>query len=259
MPDRFTIDELAHETAVTARTIRAYQSQGLLPPPELRGRTGYYSPEHAARLRLIREMREDGFGLEAIKRRLQRSPGTNQEMLGFRDALRSPFEREEPVVMSEDDIVGAFGGERNGPAFQKAEQLGILVSLGAGRYEVTSPSLIRAGAQTTALGVPLEASMELLERLAEHADGAAEAFVALFLEHVWRPYEEEGEPAERWPLIQEALAQLRPLAAETLLAVFAPRMSAAVNRALRAEIRRELDEDRLGPSVQTGRKSGESS
>ena len=28
-----TIDELAHETGMTARNIRAHQSRGLLPPP----------------------------------------------------------------------------------------------------------------------------------------------------------------------------------------------------------------------------------
>ena len=62
-----TIDELARETGMTVRNIRAHQSRGLLPPPEVRARTGYYGPEHVARLRLIQELQGNGYNLAAIK------------------------------------------------------------------------------------------------------------------------------------------------------------------------------------------------
>ena len=45
-----TIDELARKIGMTVRNVRAHQSRGLLPPPTLRGRTGYYGKEHVARL-----------------------------------------------------------------------------------------------------------------------------------------------------------------------------------------------------------------
>ena len=48
---------------MTVRNIRAHQSRGLLPPPEVRARTGYYGPEHVARLRLIHDMQAEGFNL----------------------------------------------------------------------------------------------------------------------------------------------------------------------------------------------------
>src|SRR5436305_1141119 len=51
-----TIDELARRSGMTVRNIRAHQSRGLLPPPEIEGRTGFYGPEHVARLELIAEM-----------------------------------------------------------------------------------------------------------------------------------------------------------------------------------------------------------
>ena len=66
--DELTIDTLAQRTGMTVRNIRAHQSRGLLPPPEVRARTGYYGPEHVARLELIREMQVDGYNLEAIRR-----------------------------------------------------------------------------------------------------------------------------------------------------------------------------------------------
>ena len=51
---------------MTVRNIRAHQSRGLLPAPQVRGRTGFYGPEHEARIDLIRELQADGFKLEAI-------------------------------------------------------------------------------------------------------------------------------------------------------------------------------------------------
>jgi DNA-binding transcriptional MerR regulator len=41
-----TIDELAHVSGMPSRTIRFYNTQGMLPPPTMRGRVAYYSEEH---------------------------------------------------------------------------------------------------------------------------------------------------------------------------------------------------------------------
>src|SRR5437667_12071631 len=91
-----TIDELARESGMTVRNIRAHQSRGLLPPPEVRARTGYYGPEHVERLRLIREMQTEGFNLRAIKRLLDSSNGAGGEQaLDFGRALLASFAEEE--------------------------------------------------------------------------------------------------------------------------------------------------------------------
>jgi hypothetical protein len=53
---------------------------------------------------------------------------------------------------------------------------------------------------------------------------------------VWKPFEEAGRPAERWPEVFEALERLRPLAAESMLATFQIVMTERVERALGREI-----------------------
>ena len=63
----FTIDELARASETTVRNIRAYQDRGLLPPPELRGRKGYYFNSHLARLRVISGLLDRGYSLNSIK------------------------------------------------------------------------------------------------------------------------------------------------------------------------------------------------
>ena len=69
-----TIDELARRTGMTVRNIRAHQSRGLIPPPQVRARTGYYGPDHVARIELIQELQADGYSLDLI-RRILRSAG----------------------------------------------------------------------------------------------------------------------------------------------------------------------------------------
>src|SRR3954471_16895827 len=89
-----TIDELAQRTSMTVRNIRAHQSRGLVPPPEVRGRTGYYGAEHIARIELIRELQSEGFNLESIRRLLSDTGSITDEVLRFTRALRQPFEDE---------------------------------------------------------------------------------------------------------------------------------------------------------------------
>ncbi len=71
---------------------------GLLPPPEVRGRTGYYGAEHVARVELVQELQADGFNLAAIRRLLDRAGGSSAEVLRFTRAARS-FEEEAPAVI----------------------------------------------------------------------------------------------------------------------------------------------------------------
>jgi DNA-binding transcriptional MerR regulator len=61
-----TIDELASSTGTTSRNIRSFQSLGLLDPPTLRGRTGYYGPQHQQILEAILHLQAQGFTLQSL-------------------------------------------------------------------------------------------------------------------------------------------------------------------------------------------------
>jgi MerR HTH family regulatory protein len=47
-----TIDQLATRARMTVCNVRSHASRGLLPLPQLRGRTAYYGADHVARLQL---------------------------------------------------------------------------------------------------------------------------------------------------------------------------------------------------------------
>ncbi len=67
-----TIDELAHISGMPSRTIRFYNTQGMLPPPTMRGRVAYYGEEHLLVLNIIKELKEQqNLPLETIKQMLE--------------------------------------------------------------------------------------------------------------------------------------------------------------------------------------------
>jgi DNA-binding transcriptional MerR regulator len=238
-----TVDELAQRTGMTVRNIRAHQSRGLLPPPEVRGRTGYYGPEHVARIELIRELQADGFNLESIRRLLEGAGGSSEEVLRFTRALRAPFEDEQPQIVPADELARRWG-TTDPKLLARAEKLGIVRPLSDGNFEEPSPRLARASAELAALGVPPETALDVAAEIRRHAEGVAGAFVELFLDEVWKPFERAGRPRERWPEVRESLERLRPLAAESLLAVFQLTMSEAVEQAFGRELDRRASKNR---------------
>lgn len=214
---------------MTVRNIRAHQSRGLLPPPLLRGRTGYYGPEHVARLELIQEMQNEGFNLELIKRLIDGSGGSSSDVLRFKQQLARPFADEQPAQIGIAELIAEWG-TADPSMLLKALSLGLIRQLPDGRFEVPSPRLAKAGRELQRLGVPLERSLEFTATVREHADRLAQIYVDLFLDTVWTPFEEAGRPDDGWPAVQDALERLQPLASESLLAVFGMAMRAATDR-----------------------------
>lgn len=233
-----TIDELARETGMTVRNIRAHQSRGLLPPPDVRARTGYYGPEHVARVKLIQEMQADGFNLASIQRLLEGASGAVEEALGFKRAALAPFVEEEPEFATLEELDARLGGAVDQRSLRQAEKLGLVRPLGDGRYEIPSPTLLRAGEELIDLGVPLRHALAVAERINRHSRAIAEAFVRLFVQDVVGPLDKRGsaEP-EEWERVREAVERLRPLATEALVAGFQQTMTRAVERSFSSAIR----------------------
>jgi DNA-binding transcriptional MerR regulator len=235
-----TIDELARRTGMTARNIRAHQSRGLVPPPEVRGRTGYYGDEHISRIELIKELQADGFNLESIRKLLEGAGGSSAEVLNFSRTLRAPFEDEQPEIVAAEELAERWGGELDERLMARAEKLGLFRDLGDGQYEVLSPRLQRAGEQLAELGVPPEVALDVAAQVRTSARRVARVFIDLFMESVWTPFNEAGRPEEEWPKVREALERLRPLASDALLAIFQQVMSETVEEVTGREIQRGL-------------------
>jgi len=235
---RLTIDQLAQTAGLTVRNVRNYQSRGLIPPPEVQGRVGYYGTEHLARLQLIREMQAQGFNLAAIAHLLEQARGSGEEVLGFTRSLMAPFETEAPEIVEYADLLERLGGDVDPELIAKAEKLGLVVSIDGDCFEAPSPTLLAAGERLVALGVPLETALEMMDKLRRDTKRIAQTFVQIFLEFIWKPFDDAGRPESDWPQVRAALDQLRPLASEALTAAFQPTMTRAVEVAFGKELDR---------------------
>ena len=252
-----TIDELARRTGMTVRNIRAHQSRGLVPPPEVRGRTGFYGDDHVSRIELIQELQADGFNLESIRKLLEGAGGSSSEVLNFSRTLRAPFEDEQPEILDEQEMAERWGGPLDARLMARTEKLGLLRDLGDGRYEILSPRLQRAGLELAELGVPPEVALEVVSQVRTSARRVARVFIELFLENVWKPFNEAGRPEEEWPKVRDALERLRPLASEALLVIFQQVMSETVEEVTGREIQRGLTAP-TGGSGRSRRRRGRS-
>jgi DNA-binding transcriptional MerR regulator len=238
--NQLTIEQLAAETGMSVRNIRAHQARGLLAPPEVRLRVGYYGPEHVAQLRLIRELQNDGFNLTGIKRLLEDSQGTAERLLRFRQALSSA-EAPETLTLAELGRRFRVNASEAPEVLSKAERLGVLVPAGEDAYEVPSPSLLAVAEEVVGRGVSVRSTLAILEEIQRHVDSVSKSFVTLFLQEVWRPFQQADMPPERWPEIEQAVERLRPVASEALMAIFQQRLSRQVEAAF-SEIARRLAE-----------------
>src|SRR3954449_10824395 len=235
-----TIDELAHRTGMTVRNIRAHQSRGIVPPPKVRGRTGYYGDEHVGRVELSQELQADGFNLESIRKLLDSAGGSSGEVLNFSRTLRAPFEDEQPEILTEEEFAERWGGPLDPRLMARTEKLGLLRDMGDGRYEILSPRLQQAGLELAELGVRPDVALEVVSQVRTSARRVSRVFIDLFLERVWKPFNDAGRPEEDWPKVRDALERLRPLASEALLAIFQQVMSETVEETTGREIQRGL-------------------
>jgi DNA-binding transcriptional MerR regulator len=238
-----TIGELARRTGMTVRNIRAHQTRGLLPPPEVHGRTGYYNEDHVGRIEMTREMQAEGLNLEAIRRVLESADGSTREVVDFARALRAPFEDETPEIIEVGEIAASWGAEEVDPTLiREAEELGIVRELPDGRVEVISPRLLRAGAALVQQGVRSEAALETAATLHKQAGDVALAFIDLFVKEIWAPFQEAGRPESDWAKVREAFERMRPLASDALLAMFQITMAEQSEKAAEDTLRAAASE-----------------
>jgi DNA-binding transcriptional MerR regulator len=227
-----TIEQLASRTGLTVRNIRSHVTRGLLPPPHLKGRTGYYGAEHVARLQLITGLQQQGFNLASIRKLvLGPSAPSADETLAFYRAALGPWLSERPEEWDESALAAAFGLQPGDAPTTQLQALGVLERLPGGRVRVLNPPLVRVGRQLGAHGFGVDELLSLLRVLMHHSHAVADAFVQMFLDVRWKPYVEAGQPPEQLPELQAVIEDLQPLASQAVVAAFQQAMTAATAQA----------------------------
>ena len=149
-----TVDELAARVGVTVRNLRAYSARGLLPPPRMAGRTGFYGREHVARLLLVREMLAEGYSLAMIERTLASAPATaSSTTLALHRVLLAPWLPPEPETVTGAELAARAGVAESEELVDRLVDIGVVERLGDGLLRVLDPALRTAGLQVVELAV----------------------------------------------------------------------------------------------------------
>ncbi|MGH8880523.1 MAG: MerR family transcriptional regulator [Stackebrandtia sp.] len=188
-PPEFTIDQLAREAGTTVRSLRVYHERGVLPPPQVKGRTGFYSPEHLNRVRTISRLLDRGIKLNGIKELL--NAWDRGDDLGDILGVAEPDLAGEPGAADGTSIAATELEARlrevpNGLA--RVVALGLYEPVDATTYRVADPVLLRAVDQLAAAGVPEPEILAEFERLAGECDRIARRFTDLFQRTVWTTF-----------------------------------------------------------------------
>ncbi|MEV8586923.1 MerR family transcriptional regulator [Streptomyces sp. NPDC051180] len=226
----YRIEDLAHHSGATVRTIRAYQDRGLLPRPERRGRSNVYGDAHLARLRQIADLLDRGYTLASIKELLE-AWDTGRGLggvLGLVAEVHGPWTDEEAARISRAELDARFGGTPDEEAIREAVELGVLEPLpdrGTEEYLVPSPQELAVAVELYAAGVPLSAITGHLRELRDQVEHIASRFLEFTTEHVFARYLEHRPPTDSDAAEAATMVRrLRPLAQQTVDAELARAM-----------------------------------
>lgn len=219
-----TIDDLASQSQVPSRTIRFYQSKGVLPRPVIKGRVAFYGAPHKERLELIASLQDRGLRIEAIRElvsRMDKGELDIGEWLGLEAQLSTPWADDRPVTVSEAELFELAGRKRVGflADLLRAE---LVERRGTDVYFVPSPALLRIAARMEAAGIDLDIASRGGEVLKKHLERAAKDLTELIVKHADKSDAEVDFAA--------GLVELRPMVLEATRIVFGQ----AMERELRA-------------------------
>lgn len=229
-----TIEQLSVDTGLPFTTIRMYQHRGLLPPPERRGRVGYYGPDHRARLNLIAELQDKGYSLAAIKDLVDtwQSGHTLTDVLGVERTAAGVLGSGEELRLRPEELAARFPSIELSPAaMTRAYDLGV-VAFDGDTIVIKSPAFLEVGAELVGMGVPVDEVLDEYEHLRAIADELAERFASVFERNLWQPFLDAGMPPQHLPRLTDGLSRLGPLAEQIVEATLRQALAVVAARFL---------------------------
>ena len=255
-----TIDELARSAGTKVSTIRLYQQRGLLPPPAIEGRVGFYDDAHLARLRLIADLQARGYSLAAIRELADtwESGRDLDALLGIERALTGDegSATREPVHIDRAELERRFPDLVADPSLApRFEALDLIRAPGpakpAGVVEIDA-GFLEIGTMLHGLGVPLGEMLDEFERVQAFATGTARRYVELFERFVWEPFMAAGATNLDAAQVGPAIGALR----EAGVAVVAAALRQAIDAAAADAVARHAEVQKLRPTGSVAGRKG---
>ena len=226
-----TLEALTRRVGMSVRNIRFYTTRGLVPPPIRRGRSGYYSPDHVARLELVSELQAHGFTLAAIEKYVARIPtDATPETIALHRTLLAPWMAELPETVSRHELNRRAGRTLSEDDLDTLNALGIVFPTKQGKFQVAIAHL-SVGVALLDLGMPLDAALAAQDIFTEHGRKVAEELTDLFRNKVWPAYKEGDSTPDQ---LREVVERFKPVTVQALVTAY----ESAVNETKRETVAR---------------------
>lgn len=224
MDGLLTLEELTARVGMSVRNIRFYTTKGLVPPPIRRGRSGYYTDSHVARLELVRELQNHGFTLTAIERYVADIPDdASPEDIALRRTMLAPWQGDLPITMAPAELCRRAGRELT------EDDIDTLVALGVvrrrGHQVAVAVSQLPNGMRLLDLGFPTEVAEAARQVFLSHGREMADELSEVIRTRLAPAY--EGEDDAR---LREVLERLKPLAVGGLVTAYETSVTKAARR-----------------------------
>jgi DNA-binding transcriptional MerR regulator len=226
-----SLEELTRRTGISVRNVRFYTTRGLVPAPIRKGRSGYYSSDHLARLELVRELQAHGFTLAAIERYVAKIPAdASPETIALHRTLLAPWMAELPETLTRKELAKRAGRALSDEDLDTLNALGIVFPTKQGRYQVALAHL-SVGVSLLDLGMPTDAALAAQDIFLAHGRAIADELTELFKTKVWPAYVEGGATPDQ---IREVVERFKPVTVAALVAAY----ESAVNETKRETVAR---------------------
>lgn len=224
----YTVDELAREAGVPTRTVRHYQSEGVLPPPEKHGRIALYRPAHLERMELIARLQDRGLSLKVIRdalREAERGEVSLDDWLGMGDELRAPWSADAPAVLPEADLAERLAGRRAGLRAALVDA-GLVAPYGErpGMVSVPSPALLDLALSLVDAGVDPETAAAVFGLMRKRMRKAAADVADLVVDRAGDGFGRSASTDD----VGAALDALRSASADAVHVIFAQEVEKAL-------------------------------
>jgi len=217
----YRLDELARRAGVASTTVRLYQTRGLLAPPRLEGRTGWYDESHLSRLRLIARLQGEGYSLAGIANLLEQwERGRSLDaVVGVEAELDALVGDVHAVVVDPAELLGRFPEAAMTPeAMQRAVSLGLVQPTDDGKLRVADRRFLETGSGLAGLGIPIDVILDEWEALVAYTDDIAARFTALFETYLAPADWQRGLDTDEARELAHTLARLQSTARQVLAA-----------------------------------------
>lgn len=228
--DEYRINELSKLSGVSVRNIRVYQDRGLLPPPTIRGRVGWYSEKHLVRLTLISRMLERGYTFATISELLQAAHYGMKVEHVLRGTPRGGrfrnFKRAATITVTE--LRKTLKASDRTIAL--SEKLGLLAKEGA-HFAIRNPEVLEGAEALVKGGIDVDVLLDRWVRVSDDLDDVARSFVSIITDRYFDenlPNLDEAEVAQMAELIQT----VRPMAHEIVESAFSKALDRHISKAI---------------------------